>query len=188
MARYYLPTDVVMTFRLTARDNRAGGSGVCFDETSVTVNAASGPFVVTVPSATGISWSGGSSQTVTWNVANTNIAPVNCANVSIQLSTDGGLTFPITILASTPNDGTQIISVPNIVTNQARIRVMAVGNVFYDMSNNNFTITVPQPGFDFTAPAEAAKVTCADPASTSATLGTVSVLGYNTPITLSADW
>lgn len=176
----------VMTFRLTARDNRAGGGGVCFDETSVTVNAASGPFVVTVPSATGISWSGGSSQTVTWNVANTNIAPVSCANVSIQLSTDGGLTFPITILASTPNDGTQVISVPNNVTSEARIRVMAVDNVFYDMSNNNFTITVPQPGFDFTAPAEAAKVTCADPASTSATLGTVSVLGYNTPITLSA--
>jgi Metallo-peptidase family M12/Secretion system C-terminal sorting domain len=175
-----------MTFRLTARDNRAAGGGVCFDENSVIVNAASGPFVVTVPSAAGISWSGGSSQTVTWNVTNTNIAPVNCANVSIQLSTDGGLTFPITILASTPNDGTQIITVPNNVTTQGRIRVMAVGNVFYDMSNNNFTITVPQAGFDFTAPAEAAKVTCANPASTSAILGTVSVLGYNTPIALSA--
>jgi len=175
-----------MTFRLTARDNRAGGGGVCFDETSVTVNAASGPFVVTIPSAAGISWSAGSSQSVTWNIAGTNVAPVNCANVSIQLSTDGGLTFPITILASTPNDGSQIITVPNNITNEARIRVMAVGNVFYDMSNNNFTITVPQPGFDYTAPAEAAKVSCADPASTSATLGTVSVLGYNTPIDLSA--
>ena len=106
-----------MNFRLTARDNRAGGGGVCYDETTVTVNAASGPFVVTVPSATGISWSGGSTQIVTWNVANTNAAPVSCANVSIQLSTDGGLTFPITILASTPNDGNEQITVPTNVTN-----------------------------------------------------------------------
>lgn len=173
-----------MNFRLTARDNRSGGSGVCFDETTITV-ASNGPFVVTVPSAAGISWSGGSTQTVTWTVAGTNAAPVNCANVSIQLSTDGGLTFPITILASTPNDGSEQITVPNNVTAQARIRVMAVGNVFYDMSNNNFTITVPTTGFDFTSP-EAAKVACADPASTSVTLGIVSVLGYTTPVTLSA--
>ena len=105
-----------MVFRLTARDNRAGGGGVCFDETSVLVNAASGPFVVTAPSATGISWPGGSNQVVTWNVANTNVAPVSCANVSIQLSIDGGLTFPITVLASTPNDGSEQIVVPANVT------------------------------------------------------------------------
>jgi hypothetical protein len=64
---------------------------------------------------------------------------------------------------------------------------MAVGNIFYDMSNNNFTITVPQAGFDFTAPADAAKVVCADPSSTAVTLGTVSVLGYTTPVNLSAS-
>lgn len=174
-----------MTFRLTARDNRAGGGGVCNDETDITVNGTSGPFIVTVPSAAGITWSGGSSQIVTWDRANTHLSPVNCTNVSIQLSTDGGLTFPITILASTPNDGTEQITVPNNVTTQARIRIMAVGNIFYDMSNNNFTITVPTAGFDFTSP-EAAKVACADPASTAVTLGIVSVLGYTTPVTLSA--
>lgn len=182
-----------MNFRLTARDNRTGGGGVCNDETTITVVANSsalvvGPFVVTIPSATGISWSGGSAHTVTWSVANTTIAPVSCANVSIQLSIDGGLTFPdsLILLASTPNDGSQLITVPNIITTKARIRVISVGNIFYDMSNNNFTITVPQAGFDFTGPAEAAKVTCADPTATSVTLGTVSVLGYTTPITLSA--
>ena len=174
-----------MVFRLTARDNRAGGGGVCADDISVLVDALSGPFTVTAPSGTGISWPGGSNQIVTWNVANTNGSAVNCANVSIQLSTDGGLTFPITILASTPNDGSQEIVVPDNVTSQARIRVMAVGNVFYDMSNNNFTITPAQPGFDFTVPAPA-NVNCSDPDPTSVTLGTVSILGYTTPITLSA--
>ncbi|MGK2864609.1 MAG: reprolysin-like metallopeptidase, partial [Chitinophagaceae bacterium] len=175
-----------MKFRLTARDNRAGGGGVCHDESVITINSNSGPFVVTIPSATGITWSGSSTHAVTWDITNTNIAPVNCANVSIQLSTDGGLTFPVTILASTPNDGTQDIMVPNLVTNQARIRVKGVGNVFYDMSNNNFSITLSQAGFDFNIPV-AAKVACANPASTSITLGTQSVLGYNEPITLSAS-
>jgi len=175
-----------MSFRLTARDNHSGGTGVCFKENFITVNGSSGPFVVTVPSASGITWSGGSTQTVSWSVAGTNVSPVSCTNVSIELSADGGNTFPITILASTPNDGSEQITVPNNVTTTARIRIKAVGNIFYDISNNNFTITVPQAGFDFTTP-EAAKVACADPSSTSITLGTVSVLGYSTPITLSVS-
>jgi uncharacterized repeat protein (TIGR01451 family) len=82
--------------RLTARDNRAGGGGVCYDEMKLTVDANSGPFVVTTPSASGITWNGSDLQIVTWDVANTNNSPVSCANVSIQLSIDGGLTFPIT--------------------------------------------------------------------------------------------
>ncbi len=135
-----------LNFRLTARDNRAGGGGVCFDETVLTVDANSGPLVVTAPSAAGISWQGGTVHTVTWNVANTNNAPVNCANVSIQLSIDSGYTFPITILASTPNDGSEQITVPNVFTTKARIRVMAVGNIFYDISNNNFEIKAPGTG------------------------------------------
>ena len=174
-----------MLFRLTVRDNRAGGGGVCNDEASVLVNAASGPFQVTSPNVTGISWPGGSNQLVTWSVSNTDAAPVSCANVTVQLSTDGGLTFPITILASTPNDGSEQIVVPDNVTSQARIRVMAVGNIFYDMSDRNFAITATQPGFDFSVPAPA-NVNCGDAGPTSVTLGTTSILGYTTPISLSA--
>jgi hypothetical protein len=138
--------DRVMDFRLTARDNRAGGGGVCFDESAVTVDANSGPFVVTFPSAPGISWEAGTLHTVAWDVANTNGAPVNCANVSIQLSIDSGYSFPITLLASTPNDGNEQITIPANITTKARIRVMAVDNIFYDISNNNFEITNPGAG------------------------------------------
>ncbi len=177
-----------LNFRLTARDNRAGGGGACFDESSLLVDDNSGPFVITFPSVSGISWEAGSVQTVTWEVANTDNAPVNCANVSIQLSLDSGYTFPITILASTPNDGSEQIVVPNNITAKARIRVMAVGNVFYDISDENFSIIAALTGFNFSIPA-AKQIICADPNSTTAsiTLGTQSILGYSIPIELSAS-
>jgi hypothetical protein len=128
-----------MTFRLTARDNRTGGGGVNWASTTVRVVTTAGPFTVTQPN-TAVTWAGGSSQTVTWNVASTTASPVSCANVAIALSTDGGATFS-TLLASTPNDGSQAVTVPGTSTAQARIRVSCVGNIFFDISNANFTIT-----------------------------------------------
>ncbi len=128
-----------MSFQVTARDNRAGGGGVNTDTMLVNVTAASGPFFITQPDSA-VSWVGDTSQTVTWDVANTNAAPVNCSLVKISLSTDGGNTFPIIIAPSTPNDGSQVITVPQVTTAQARIKVEAVGNIFFDISNANFTI------------------------------------------------
>lgn len=129
-----------MEFRLTVRDNNAGCVGVANDDAIITVDGTSGPFRVTAP-ATAVSWTGLTSQTLTWDVANTTSAPVSCAYVSILLSTDGGLTFPTTIIASTPNDGTEVITIPNVNTSQARIMVASVGNVFYHINPTNFTIT-----------------------------------------------
>ncbi|MEO7908957.1 MAG: reprolysin-like metallopeptidase, partial [Roseiflexaceae bacterium] len=134
-----LTTNRTMQFRLTARDNHSGGSGVANDSTSITISSAAGPFVITAPN-TALTWVSGTQQTVTWNVANTTPAPVSCPNVTILLSTDGGATFPTTVLAGTPNDGTQAISVPNAATTSARIKVVCANNIFFDISNANFTI------------------------------------------------
>ena len=128
-----------MNFQVVVRDNRANGGGINTAAAVVNVDGNSGPFVVTAPN-TGVTWNGNSSQTVTWNVANTTAAPVNAANVKLSFSTDGGLTFPTTILASTPNDGTEIITVPNIGTIQGRIKVEGLSNIFFDISDVNFTI------------------------------------------------
>ena len=86
-------------FRLTVRDNRAGGGGVVTGGDGcqagytgiyqINTIAGTGPFVVTVPNG-GESYTQGSTQTVTWNIAGSNNAPISCANVKISLSTDGG--------------------------------------------------------------------------------------------------
>jgi len=133
-----------LNFRLTARDNRAGGGGADYDTTSVTVTNTSGPFLVTAPN-TAVTWPGGSTQTVTWNAANTTVAPVSCANATILLSTDGGQTFPTVLLATTPNDGSQSVTAPNLAATQARVKVACANNVFFDLSNVNFTITSSAP-------------------------------------------
>ncbi|HEX5735104.1 MAG TPA: zinc-dependent metalloprotease family protein [Blastocatellia bacterium] len=135
-----LPTMTrVMTFQVTARDNRFGGGGISSSNMQLSVNAQAGPFNVTQPN-TALKWTQGSQATVTWNVANTNGSPVNCTNVKITLSTDGGNTFPIVLAASTPNDGSEAITVPNVTTKTARVRIEAVGNIFFDISDTNFII------------------------------------------------
>lgn len=108
---------------------------------TVTVTAAAGPFKVTSPN-TNINVLGGGNHNVTWDVAGTTGAPVSTANVKISLSTDGGNTFPTVLAASTANDGTELVAIPAMAnTTTCRIKVEAVGNVYFDMSDVNFTIT-----------------------------------------------
>ena len=128
-----------MNFRLTVRDNRVGGGNNNSDDMIVTVNGTAGPFTVTAPN-TVVSYTGGSSQTITWNVAGTTANGVNCANVDIMLSTDGGSTWS-TLLAATPNDGTQVVTIPNTPSTTCRIMVKGTNHIFFDVSNANFTIT-----------------------------------------------
>ncbi|HLL74241.1 MAG TPA: zinc-dependent metalloprotease family protein, partial [Pyrinomonadaceae bacterium] len=136
-------TNRTMNFRVTARDNRAGGGGVDYDSMKVNVTAAAGPFVVTSPDGDAC-WQGDSARTVTWDVANTDRAPVNASSVDIHLSTDGGQTFPVLLAAGVPNDGAQEVAVPSSVsTENARIRVSASGNIFFDVSNKDFYVNPP---------------------------------------------
>jgi hypothetical protein len=138
-----LPTTTrVMNFRVTARDNRAGGGGVDYASMKVSVNSAAGPFRVTYPNGDEW-WTAGTTQTLTWNVANTDRVPISASLVDIHLSTDGGLTFPIELANAVPNDGSHDITVPGVATADARVRVSANGNIFFDLSNQDFYIDPP---------------------------------------------
>lgn len=128
-----------MTFQVIARDNRANGGGINTASASVVVNAATGPFVVTAPN-TAVNLQGNAQSTVTWNVAGTTNSPVNAQNVDILFSSDGGQTFPTVLAAGTPNDGGEPVTVPNVNTSTARIKVQATGNIFFDISDANFSI------------------------------------------------
>ena len=137
-----------LNFSFLVRDNNATGGAYDRDDVTVTVADAEA-FVVTSQNSAA-TWNAGSSQTVTWNKGTTDIAPINCSNVTIKLSTDGGVTFPIILKENTPNDGSEVILVPNNVTTEARIMVMASDNIFYNVNSTNLEILSTIPTFIIT--------------------------------------
>lgn len=125
-----------LNFRLTVRDNNVQVGQTNSDDVQIIVNTT-GPFVVNAPNLGTEIWYAGETKTVTWAVNSTNTLS---ANVNIKLSLDGGYTYPITLVSSTPNDGSQAITVPNNITKRARIKIEAATNIFFDISNQDFEI------------------------------------------------
>ncbi len=170
-----------MNFRLTVRDNHVGGGCTEEDDMVITVDGNSGPFVVTAPN-TAVNWPANSQQTVTWNVAGTNTAPVSAANVDIFLSTDGGLTYPITLATGVSNDGSHPVTLPGNQTSTARVMVKGAGNIFFDISNSNFTISAPQN--DFTLNVSPSTQSVCAPANATYTVTIDATGGFSGNVTL----
>ncbi len=126
------------SFKLTVRDNIAGGAQNKIDDMTVTVDDTNGAFTVTSQN-TPINWNAGATETITWNVAGTDTGAINSPNVNILLTTDEGLTFT-TLATNVPNNGTHSIVVPGIVTSTGRIFVEAATNIFYAVNSSNITI------------------------------------------------
>jgi len=127
-----------LNFRVTARDNRAGGGATACDDMHITVIDTGSPFEVTAPN-TGVSLSG--PATVTWNVAGTTASPISASTVDILLSTDGGNNFDTTLLLGAANTGSAAVTLPNITTSAARIKVRGSDNIFFDVSDTEFSIS-----------------------------------------------
>ncbi len=142
-------TERWMDFRVTVRDNRAGGGGVAFEELTVQVDTGAGPFMVLDPNGGELF---GGERAVRWDVAGTDANMVNTATVDILLSTDGGLTYPVVLASNVPNNGEAVVTFPDVISNIARIRVQGAGNIFFDVSDNNFSID-PAATFSIPAPA-----------------------------------
>ena len=128
-----------MKFRLTVRDNHAGGGASASDDITITVNGTAGPFKITSQN-TATTWQSQNNVTITWDVAGTNNSPINCSNVDIFFSGDGGSTFPILLASSMTNNGTAVVTVPNYNTTQGRVMIKASNNVFFDINDANITI------------------------------------------------
>jgi hypothetical protein len=134
----YATTDRDMRFRLTARDNKGG---VNQQDLVITVTTANQTFSVDSP----IEWQGLSEQTVTWDIGETLNAPISCSNVDILLIADMDDPLETILLTQTPNDGQEIISVPNIDSIAARLVLRCSDNVFYALSAEAFSIVGAEP-------------------------------------------
>jgi len=196
----YLPGEIlpnpatgtrIMNFRVTARDNRAGGGGLRHSaNVQVSAVADVGPFLV--GNVTGTQ-TGGGTLGVTWTVANTNLTPVNTTQVNILLSLDGGYTFQ-SLATGTPNDGAQTVTLPNVDTGRARIKIEAAngtgigsGNTYFDISDSNFQINVGTPVTVTVSlsPADLIATQQGSPAPTPRNIATIT--GGLAPYTVTAD-
>ncbi|MEZ4771675.1 MAG: M12 family metallo-peptidase [Bacteroidia bacterium] len=174
-----------MTFRMTVRDNHAGGGGVEYGQVAFKSTNTAGPFLVTQPNTSAPVWIAGTWEDVTWDVAGTNLAPVNCVKVNILMSTDGGFTYPITLAEDLLNTGFATVRVPENPGFKTRIKVEAADNIFFDISNQDFEVRMPaNAGFSYYLPADTISVCAPDNAGFQVV--TASLLGFSSQISLSA--
>ncbi len=119
----------IFNFTVSVRDNNSEYGCVAQDEMTVTTTPTAGPFVITSPASAEL-WEAGETETITWNVANTNLAPVSCAQVDILMSTDGGSTFNA-VATNEANDGSYDFVVPNIESQDILFQVICSDNIFF---------------------------------------------------------
>jgi subtilisin-like proprotein convertase family protein len=173
-----------MNFRVSVRDNFMGGGCVNSTNVSLSFTNQAGPFVVLNPN-TAVSWTTGTPQTITWNVANTDQAPVSCDLVDIYLSLDGGLSYPVQLADDVPNTGAYNLLVPNEPTTQARVQVVCADNIFFDISDENFEIVQPAEPTFLASVSPAVLSQCVANSDPEFTISLVGLAGFSEPVTFS---
>jgi len=170
-----------MNFRCTVRDNNSAVG--CTDEIDIdlTFTEDAGPFLVEYPNG-GEEWDAGETETVTWDVAGTDVAPVSCDLVDIILSVDAGLTYEVVLATGVENDGSHDINVPGIQVSFARVMIRCADNVFFDISDNNFKINTP-----FTVVTESNTFPICEGDDLSIELSTEAFDGFDEEITFSIE-
>lgn len=168
-----------MNFRVTIRDI-AGVAGCTAQDNMVVTVANSGPFVVNEPNG-GEVWTQNQTHAVTWDVAGTNSSPVSCSTVDIFLSTDGGFSYPTQLATGVPNSGSANVQISQTSTS-ARIMVRGAGNIFYDISDQNFTIQ--QAPNDFTIVATPDVLDICEENSVQVTISLAGLNGFQGPVNL----
>nr|MBS0038500.1 proprotein convertase P-domain-containing protein [Saprospiraceae bacterium] len=138
-----------LNFRCTVRDNNPDGAAAVWEEVGFSSTESSGPFVITYPNLME-TFVGGELVEVTWDVANTDRAPVNCKSVDILMSTNGGFTYPYVLMSNTPNTGSAEVNVPLVSGTNNRIKVRAADNIFFNITERSFIIEeAVEPGYIF---------------------------------------
>ncbi|MFM5027811.1 reprolysin-like metallopeptidase [Aeromonas rivipollensis] len=128
-------TNRALNFRLTARD---GKGGVASDDIKIQVVNTGSAFRLTSPLVTPLG--AGANQTIGWDVAGTNAAPINCSKVDLSLTRDEGVSW--TLLASgQPNSGSANVTIPAGNDGTARLKVACSDNLFFAISPLKLSVT-----------------------------------------------
>jgi hypothetical protein len=128
-----------ITMRMTVRDDHPNGGAMISDDVEIEVVNTPGPFRVSVANTTS-AYNAGQSLTVTWDVSDTDMAPINCSQVNILWSDDGGISFPFILATNVANDGSHSITIPNTATSLGRIKVKAANNIFFDINDSDIEV------------------------------------------------
>lgn len=121
-------TNRELNFRLTVRD---GQGGVASDDMKVQVVNTGSAFRLTSP--LGVTVTPGASQAVSWDVAGTNTAPINCSKVDLFVTQDEGANWSI-LASSQPNSGSATVTLPTNLTSSVRLKVACSNNIFFAIS------------------------------------------------------
>lgn len=132
-----------VNLRLTVRD---ANGGTAFENKVLTVTTSAGPFDLITPEFDDV-WTQGTAV-VTWDVANTDVAPVSCSQVSIfydDTIVDGSnvtsTSFSTPLVTNVANNGVALVPTPTTPTLNARVMVRCVDNVFYTISESTFEVS-----------------------------------------------
>ncbi|MBU6169334.1 MAG: T9SS type A sorting domain-containing protein [Bacteroidetes bacterium] len=170
-----------LSFRCTVRDNNPQGGAVEWKDVQFKVTDQAGPFIVNTPVTKAVS---GGLLNVTWQVAGTNKLPVNCQFVHIRLSVDKGESFPYVLALNTPNDGNALITLPSVISQNARLLIEAADNIFFQLSDKEFVIENPStPFFSWKVEPAGIPLHCL-PNSATFRLTTSGMLGFDSTMTL----
>jgi subtilisin-like proprotein convertase family protein len=174
-----------MTFRLVARDNNVMAGGIDWEQLKFKTSEGAGPFLVNDPEGGDLRV--GEYREITWDVANTDQAPVSCKRVNIIMSTDGGDTFDVVLAEDAPNTGSAFITLPEeALTVDGRIMVEAADNIFLNVNANEFNVFAPEvPSFTLESSTRFEEVCL--PEVLTIGLNTGSILDFVAPISFSVD-
>ncbi len=142
-----------LNFRFTVRDNNSVAGGVIWGDYKISSTTQAGPFKITYPEID-VKFKVGDQVNVTWDVANTDKAPVNCKLVNIYGSFSAAIRNDdpnlVPLALNVPNDGNQVVYIPNRTSNFFRIIIKAVDHIFLTSSKIPSKIESPTtPGIFF---------------------------------------
>ncbi|PWQ94664.1 reprolysin-like metallopeptidase [Leucothrix arctica] len=144
-----LPTTTrSLNFVLLARDNNGATNQ---DTMSISVVNTGENFAVTSQTDE-TSLSANQTIQVSWDIAATDAAPINCSVVDINLLEDSG--NQIALLENTVNDGNQSVTIPNDIftLDNAKLQVACRNNIFFALSQGKVSVLGGSPVLSVNSP------------------------------------